>query len=114
MSLIIYYTQGARFPKSLKSQNLLARKDRPKCTQNQNQINYSLNSQTGYNKENLNTGALSTVELEQVIFADMLFSRSADFAIPRILIFADVGAGNTRSCIALLSYTYFLFLMNYY
>ena len=52
--------------------------------------------------------------VEQVIFADMLFSRSADFAIPRILIFADVGAGNTRSCIALLSYTYFLFLMNYY
>jgi len=56
------------------------------------------------------------ITVEQVISADMLFLRSADFAIPRILIFADVGAGNTKSCIALLLYcfTYFLFLMNYY
>ena len=40
--------------------------------------------------------------------------RRKNFAIPRNLIFADLGAENTRSCIALLSYTYFLFLMNYY
>ena len=67
---------------------------------------------TGGGRELRTQLILNTVE--QVIFADMLFSRSADFAIPRILIFADVGAGNTRSCIALLSYTYFLFLINYY
>ena len=47
--------------------------------------------------------------VEQDISADTLFPRLGDFAVPRILIFADAGTEHYFYCFTV---TYFLFLLN--